>query len=92
MKLLEDLGSPSSDRPKTGSQPFFLAVGMSKPHLPFAVPREFFDLLDPALIPLPRDGPVPGGMPQAGLTDSLGDMAEKYRDIQAAENTHKLYR
>lgn len=25
-------------------QPFFLAVGLSKPHLPFYVPQEFFDL------------------------------------------------
>ena len=28
--------------------PFFLAIGLSKPHLPFYVPQEFFDLYDPA--------------------------------------------
>ncbi|MFP6898909.1 MAG: sulfatase-like hydrolase/transferase [Roseibacillus sp.] len=29
-------------------KPFFLAVGLSKPHLPFYVPQEFFDLHDSA--------------------------------------------
>ena len=29
-------------------KPFFLAVGLSKPHLPFYSPQEFFDLYDPA--------------------------------------------
>ncbi|MEM6915522.1 MAG: sulfatase [Verrucomicrobiota bacterium] len=28
-------------------KPFFLAVGLSKPHLPFYSPQEFFDLYDP---------------------------------------------
>jgi len=28
--------------------PFFLAVGYKKPHLPFAVPKGFFDLYDPS--------------------------------------------
>ncbi|MDF1656874.1 MAG: sulfatase [Verrucomicrobiales bacterium] len=29
-------------------KPFFMAVGLSKPHLPFYSPQEFFDLYDPA--------------------------------------------
>ena len=29
-------------------KPFFIAVGLSKPHLPFYSPQEFFDLYDPA--------------------------------------------
>lgn len=28
-------------------KPFFLAVGLSKPHLPFYAPQEFYDLYDP---------------------------------------------
>lgn len=32
---------------KTYTQPFFMAIGLSKPHLPFYVPQEFFDLYDP---------------------------------------------
>lgn len=33
---------------KEHDKPFFLAVGLSKPHLPFYVPQEFFDMYDPA--------------------------------------------
>ena len=48
---------------KTNSQPFFLAVGFIKPHLPFISPKKYWDLYDPAKIPLapnpfpPKDAP-----------------------------------
>jgi arylsulfatase A-like enzyme len=32
---------------KAYDKPFFMAIGLSKPHLPFYVPQEFFDLYDP---------------------------------------------
>jgi len=34
-------------------QPFFLAVGFSKPHLPFCAPKKYWDLYDPSKIELP---------------------------------------
>ena len=34
-------------------KPFFLAVGMIKPHLPFVVPSRYWDLYDPAKIVVP---------------------------------------
>ena len=33
-------------------EPFFLAVGMAKPHLPFVAPKKYWDLYDPATIRL----------------------------------------
>ncbi|NDV63202.1 sulfatase [Puniceicoccales bacterium CK1056] len=33
-------------------EPFFLAVGFKKPHLPFVAPQRFFDLYDPETIQL----------------------------------------
>lgn len=36
---------------KKKNQPFFLAVGLSKPHLPFVAPKKYWDLYDPAKIP-----------------------------------------
>ncbi|MFM1767985.1 MAG: hypothetical protein RJA22_514 [Verrucomicrobiota bacterium] len=53
------------------NQPFFLALGFRKPHLPFVAPAKYWDLYDPARIALapnpfrPKDAPshaiVPGG-------------------------------
>ena len=52
-------------------EPFFLAVGFIKPHLPFVSPKKYWDLYDPAKIQLapnpfrPKDAPdyaiLPGG-------------------------------
>ncbi len=52
-------------------EPFFLAVGFIKPHLPFVSPKKYWDLYDPARIQLapnkfrPKDAPeyavLPGG-------------------------------
>jgi arylsulfatase A-like enzyme len=34
--------------------PFFLALNFFGPHLPYIVPDEYFDLVDPATVPLPK--------------------------------------
>ena len=68
---LADLAVAALDDLAKKPQPFFLAVGFIKPHLPFISPKKYWDLYDPAKIPLapnpfpPRDAPayaiVPGG-------------------------------
>ncbi|MBL8826052.1 MAG: sulfatase-like hydrolase/transferase [Planctomycetaceae bacterium] len=46
---------------KHKEQPFFLAVGFVKPHLPFVAPKKYWDLHDPAAIPLPATDKLPQG-------------------------------
>jgi iduronate 2-sulfatase len=49
-------------------QPFFLAVGFSKPHLPFIAPKKYWDLYDPAKIELAKNPFLPKGAPEYALT------------------------
>ena len=45
------------------NEPFFLAVGFWKPHLPFNAPKKYWDLYDPNAIPSPN----PSGPPRNGV-------------------------
>ncbi len=58
-------------------QPFFMAVGFSKPHLPFAAPRKYWDLYDAADIKLADNPDHPRHMPEIALTNS-GEMRAAY--------------
>lgn len=48
---------------KAKGQPFFLAVGFMKPHLPFVAPKKYWDLYDPEKIPVPACDHLPEGAP-----------------------------
>ncbi len=50
-------------------EPFFLAVGFIKPHLPFSSPRRYWELYDPMKLPLPERTGWPDGMPEIAGTD-----------------------
>ncbi|MBA4147485.1 MAG: sulfatase [Verrucomicrobia bacterium] len=47
--------------------PFFLAVGFRKPHLPFAAPKKYWELYDPAKIPAPTPVMPPKDVPAIAL-------------------------
>ncbi len=44
-------------------EPFFMAVGFLKPHLPFCAPKKYWDLYDPAKLPLATVTAPPDGAP-----------------------------
>jgi iduronate 2-sulfatase len=48
---------------KAKKEPFFLAVGFLKPHLPFVAPKKYWDLYDPDTIPVPKTDKLPDGCP-----------------------------
>lgn len=51
-------------------QPFFLAVGFVKPHLPFVAPKKYWDLYDPNEIRLPENYKVPENAPKEAIHSS----------------------
>ncbi|MEM8873678.1 MAG: sulfatase [Planctomycetota bacterium] len=60
-------------------EPFFLAVGYHKPHLPFVAPKKYWDLYDRSEITLPsRD--EPDGAPEYSLVPSWYEM-RLYGDV-----------
>ena len=48
---------------KNPDRPFFLAVGMVRPHLPFSAPKKFWDLYNRNDFTMPRNTGIPPGYP-----------------------------
>ncbi len=74
------------DSLSANEQPFFLAVGFRKPHLPFVAPKKYWDLYDRDTIPSPASNRYPDGAPEYG-TRSWHEL-EGYTDIP--ENTASM--
>ena len=55
---------------KNQEQPFFLAVGFFKPHLPFIAPQKYWDLYDHDKIQLPENYKVPQDAPEESIHNS----------------------
>ena len=49
-----------SKKPK---QPFFMAVGFARPHLPFCAPKKYWDMYNPEDLPMPEFEDFPEGAP-----------------------------
>ena len=58
-KSIEDL-----KKLKKEGNPFFLAIGFVKPHLPFNAPKKYWDLYDAEKIELPKNSVFPKSAPQ----------------------------
>jgi len=46
------------------NQPFFLAVGFVRPHLPFSAPRKYWEMYDRDELPMPEFEKAPEGAPE----------------------------
>jgi iduronate 2-sulfatase len=62
---------------KAKEQPFFLAVGFLKPHLPFNAPKKYFDLYDPAQLKIAANPFRPKDAPPLAITD-YGELRAYY--------------
>ncbi|HXG10743.1 MAG TPA: sulfatase [Gemmataceae bacterium] len=77
-------------------RPFFLACGFTKPHSPPTAPKRFFDMYDPATVPLPPDfapqPTVPPGFPKPSVPARNGDLfIEREATPEAAREMIRAY-
>ncbi len=61
-------------------KPFFLAVGFTKPHLPFVAPKRYWDLYKQTSFALPPNIGVPPGYPDYARNANAGEL-RSYSDI-----------
>ena len=79
------------------SEPFFLAVGFVKPHLPFVSPKKYWDLYDPAKIELApnkfraKDSPDYAILPGGELRNYFGIPEASIPDDLARQLKHGYY-
>ncbi len=58
-----------------GKKPFFLAVGFTKPHLPFIAPKRYWDLYERESFDLPDNLGLPPGYPEWAANVHAGEMS-----------------
>ncbi len=61
-ETIRRLRAAKSRREQDGT-PFFIASGYARPHLPFSVPKKYWDLYDPAKLPQPEIDTPPADAP-----------------------------
>jgi iduronate 2-sulfatase len=76
LKVIKDLQNL-----KKSNQPFFLTMGLAKPHLPFTAPKKYWDLYDRENIKLPESYVQPKTTPQK--------VFHKYGELRQYENIPK---
>jgi iduronate 2-sulfatase len=64
---------------RSSASPFFLAVGFARPHLPFSVPKHYWDMYDPAKLPMPDFERMPQGAP--AFAGKIGGEINAYKPI-----------
>ncbi|MFK8060971.1 MAG: sulfatase, partial [Polaribacter sp.] len=74
LKVIKDLQSL-----KKSNQPFFLTMGLAKPHLPFTAPKKYWDLYDRSNIQLPKSYVQPKTTPKKAF-HNFGELRQ-YENI-----------
>lgn len=93
LKVIDDLRNL-----KASNEPFFLTMGVAKPHLPFTAPKKYWDLYNSANIQLPKSHVQPETTPKKAF-HNFGELRQyegipKKGDIseaQAKELIHGYY-
>lgn len=78
-------GARQLERVAAYDKPFFLAVGFSLPHLPFAAPKKYWDLYERDSFSMPDNLGIPPGYPIYAANQTPGEM-RRYSDVPVGYN------
>ena len=88
---LADMAVAKLKELKANDQPFFLAVGFLKPHLPFNSPKKYWDLYDPSKLKLADNPFKPKDAPPYAVTD-FGELRNYFGVPQTGPVSDELAR
>lgn len=79
-------------------EPFYMGLGYFRPHLPFAVPKKYWDLYDPAEIPLAANPKIPAEAPVWTMNsmyelrhyDGFGHIGHPNSSYRMSEDTARI--
>ncbi|MCI4669202.1 MAG: sulfatase [Bacteroidia bacterium] len=82
------------------NKPFYMGLGYFRPHLPFAVPKKYWDLYDPQMIPLPPNPELTKNAPIYSMNsmyelrhyDGFGHIAHPTQSQKIGEDTTRILR
>lgn len=75
-----EVGAARIYRLARAGKPFFLAVGFTKPHLPFNAPEKYWKLYDRESFRMPANEEVPPGYPEYARNRNAGEL-RNYSDV-----------
>lgn len=64
-------------------QPFFMAVGFVRPHLPFSAPKKYWDMYDPGKLPMPEYEKDPENAPP--IATKRGGEIDKFKPVPVGQ-------
>lgn len=82
VKILKRFGEDVTGS-RNSSPPFFLAVGLTKPHLPFTAPKKYWDLYQREDFQMPPNKGIPPGYPVYAANQKASEMS-KYSDYEGS--------
>lgn len=68
---------------KNTDQPFFMALGFAKPHLPFCAPKKYWDMYNPDELPMPEYEKDPENAPRMAI--KRGGEIDQFKPIPAGK-------
>lgn len=66
---------------KERKEPFFITAGFARPHLPFSVPKKYWDLYDPAKLPVVTSSESPKGAPKWAVKKGTSGEISAYKPV-----------